>query len=263
AKRVTLGNILAAGLESRVVAVDSQNGEDKDLLSQLPTKDELKKTAKEIPSRVSRWEFDLRRAKKKVHSQTIELIFKLPKNFPEHFATDVFTNDWKLWAITIAGQNLSPVQGSLVEPFTFDVRNIHSDELRILLPKDYSLLDRKATLEIQSNSLLLDIWKNQYDHLGFDYQAPQDGWLVLHYPYDPKWRLTVDGARVQFSKVNGYFMGVRLAEGKHKISLEYWPDTPVRGLIVFSTILVFAALGTVLFLSFRDDGQIIKRISKV
>lgn len=263
ANRVSLGDLLAAGLQDQVVAVEPQDGVNKDLLTRLPVKNELKKKEKDIPTRVSRWEFDLMRARRKFHSKTVQLIFKLPKDFPAYFATDVFTDDWKMWTLSIAGQKLSPVQGSLVVPFTFDVRNIRSDELRILLPKHYSLLDRKATLEIQSNSLLLDIWKNQYDHFGFDYQAPQDGWLVLHYPYDTKWRLTIDGARAQFSKVNGYFMGVRLTEGKHKILMEYWPETPVRWMIILSTILVFAVLGTVLYLSFRDDVRAEKRILKV
>ena len=66
------------------------------------------------------------------------------------------------------------------------------------------------------------------DDFGFIYQAPYDGWLVMHQPFDPKWKLSVDGKPAVFYKTNKSFIGFSLSKGRHAVLLRYWPGTPKR-----------------------------------
>lgn len=69
-----------------------------------------------------------------------------------------------------------------------------------------------------------------------------DGLLVLTIPYDPAWRVTLDGAGVQPEKVQGCLMAVAADAGAHTVELRYIP----RGLVPGAVITALAILGCVI-----------------
>ena len=91
----------------------------------------------------------------------------------------------------------------------------------------------------------MSVWKNEHDNMGINYHAPREGWLIFHYPYDNRWRLTIDDKPVKLYRVNQYFLGAPIKKGEHKILIQYWPDTWLRELIFISiclTIVTFLYL---------------------
>ena len=86
-------------------------------------------------------------------------------------------------------------------------------------------------------SEIIDVWRNEHDNLGISYQAPRDGWLVIHFPFDERWRLTIDNKDAKFYRANKYFVSTPIRKGQHKILIQYWPNTFLRELILASVSL--------------------------
>jgi uncharacterized membrane protein YfhO len=89
----------------------------------------------------------------------------------------------------------------------------------------------------------------------FTIDAPAPGIAVLTEAYVPAdFRVTLDGAPVDYFRVNHAFRGVKIpAAGQHVISYSYWPRH-------FTLSLVFAAIGSViliawLIISFRRPAN--------
>ena len=91
-------------------------------------------------------------------------------------------------------------------------------------------------LTVATPAALMDVWRNTQDQFGFTYNNPRSGWWVMHMPYDPKWQLFIDGKKTPIARVNRYFIGAPLSAGEHQILLTYWPDSPLRPLIIVSLI---------------------------
>lgn len=69
------------------------------------------------------------------------------------------------------------------------------------------------------------------------------GQLVLSIPYDPGWTLYVDGIETDMDLFEDTFIGTYLDEGSHTITLRYFPQGFVPGVIVsIVSILLFVAL---------------------
>ncbi len=181
----------------------------------------------------------------------IEYIFPLPKDFPNYLASTVFSDDRILTRVLLGPKRsieLTPAQGKLIRPFTFDVQNMQKGKFSILLPKGFAADTEPVTLVymVDNTGGIGKVWKNEPDNFGFDYTASKNGWLVIHYPYDSKWRMTVDDRPVQIYRANKSFMGVPLERGKHRILLRYWPSTILRPLIVFSFgTMILTLLGVI------------------
>ncbi len=192
------------------------------------------------------------KAKKQAHEQGIIYQWALPDDFPVHFASAVFTQDRLSVAISIDGKMLEPAQGALVNAGTFDINNRANRSLSILMPGDFKPSREIIDVQIKLPQGMRAITDNRLDRIGFNYQAPGDGWMVVRYPYDAKWQLTVDGKRASIIPVQKYFIGFPLSAGEHKIVLEYWPSSPLRWLIALSLILTVLGLLYVVKLGFRQ-----------
>ena len=58
--------------------------------------------------------------------------------------------------------------------------------------------------------------------------SPEGGWVVLHDPWQPWWRATVDGAAAEILKANVLFRAVAVGPGRHEVRFSF---SPVRGAI--------------------------------
>ncbi len=245
AEHGSLGEILNRNLDRKVILVEGQGGERwvKHLQNLADLSQNMLKGPEEEPVYRS-WEFPFSPSRVRQQGDFKKYIFDLPKDFPSYLSTTIFTDDRLSWQLKIGDHELLPVQGSL-NPWTFDVQNVRQGKLAILLPKDFNTSGITAMLKVKLPEGISDIWRNAYDDFGFNYRAPRDGWLVVHYPFDSKWSLSVDGKPSPIAKVNGYFIGTPLSKGEHRILLRYWPGTPLRIMIFISiilTVLVFFGL---------------------
>ena len=82
--------------------------------------------------------------------------------------------------------------------------------------------------EVHSNSLTAEVI------------APQDGLVVVLDPFFPGWRATLDGAPAELVRADYLFMAVPVKAGRHALSLWYFPDKLLPGLVV--TIVALALL---------------------
>jgi uncharacterized membrane protein YfhO len=95
------------------------------------------------------------------------------------------------------------------------------------------------------------LWRRQFDNLGIIYRARKDGWLVGHYPYDTKWKISVDGNPVAYWRVDKSFIGFPLTRGEHRILIQYWPHSPLRIMLLISALLTTLGLPLLIFLALK------------
>ncbi len=200
------------------------------------------------------WDFSFEQARRRTAGEDVEYSFDLPADFPSYLATNVFTDDRHRFSLRLGARQLWATQGKIIGPFAFDVQNMRSHKLVLSLPADWDVRHQTLSLEAKPFVGISDIWRNEFDNLGFNYQAPDDGWLVFNYPYDKKWRLTMDGQPVQLFKVNRYFLGTPVNRGEHQLLLQYWPDTPLRVMMGVSIIFTVVAFGGLCFLGIRQES---------
>ena len=83
---------------------------------------------------------------------------------------------------------------------------------------------------------------------GFDIAArmESDGWIVLSQPAWNGWRASIDGRRVHVNFANHAFLGVFVPRGSHRVTVDYLPESFLRGRrITFLTLGLLAAMGAV------------------
>jgi hypothetical protein len=187
----------------------------------------------------------------------------LPSNFPEHLASSWFPSEQPYLRFLVDGigqhwQELQNAQGELIRPYTFDVQNIKKGDLNAVFPKNDFPLSRKYVVLYPSseNQGVERLWRRQFDNLGIIYRAKKDGWLVGHYPYDTKWKISVDGKPVTYYRVDKSFIGFPLTQGEHKILIQYWPHSPLRILLLISALLTTVGLPVLIFLALKwEQGR--------
>lgn len=171
--------------------------------------------------------------------------FDLPEGFPKYMTTSIFTRDSNLLKVKMSGKDFVPAQGKLVSPYTFDVQNIARNKLVVALPRKYKWHSDDNilfTYAAQNEIGITHIYQYESDMLEFDYLAKEDGWLVIHYPFDRKWKISIDGIARRVYKANYSFMTLPVREGNQRILIRYWPDTNLRFYIGLSYIVNFMAL---------------------
>jgi hypothetical protein len=198
------------------------------------------------------------------HTQGDIIIFNLnlPPDFPRHRATTWFFDDQKYLRFLVERSEnnwveFNQTQGELVRPYTFDVQNIKEGVMKVAVPKNDFVARQKFAFLYPSdkNTGVMKLWRSQYDNLGIDYRAPRTGWVVFQYPYDKKWKITVDGKIVDYYKVNKSFVGFPLVQGDHKILIQYWPDTSLRVWLLISAILTTLGLPVLIFFALRWEQK--------
>jgi hypothetical protein len=249
-------DILNRGWDHRVVTIDAVGAQTeaamlKGLPASLPEKKEPA-----LEWRTLRLPLDKKYATGKGGLR--EFAIPLPEDFPAYLTTTIFTDDRSLIRAFLDREDsleLTPAQGKLVRPLTFDVNNYRTQALSVMLEKDASVDGVEVVLQYQQNerSGIVDIWKNEPDNFGFDYMASDRGWLVLHYPYDKRWRMKVDGKPAMVQRVNKSFIGVPISAGRHKVLLQYWPGTLLRPFIFVSFLVLIITLWGVTLLAIKEE----------
>lgn len=190
--------------------------------------------------------------------EILQAAFPMPVDLPHYYASTFLTPDENLLRLYLVTgpkevSKFKTAQGDLAGPMTFDVNNLRDGWVTLALPKDVSF--KGAELDFIYPAVpkegMVGIFKNNLDDLGFIYEAPSQGWLVMHQPFDHKWKLTVDGQSTVFYKTNKSFIGFPLSRGHHSILLRYWPDTPVRIFLGMAVMLQMVLLFWILFFSLK------------
>lgn len=91
---------------------------------------------------------------------------------------------------------------------------------------DYNAL-RELQDVLQDESLELTSWKDT--KLSGTITTEQGGVMMTSIPYDPGWKVFVDGVETDITEVKDTFLGVELTPGTHTIELRFMPQGLVLG----------------------------------
>lgn len=80
-------------------------------------------------------------------------------------------------------------------------------------------------------------------YYSFDIKQEEDGYLATTIPYDPNFKIVIDGKSSEIEKINGTFLGAKLDAGNHHIKIEY----KIKGFSL-SIGLSLVGLATVLYM---------------
>lgn len=111
---------------------------------------------------------------------------------------------------------------------------------------DYNAL-REVQDVLQDESLELTSWKDT--KLSGTITTEKGGVMMTSIPYDPGWKVFVDGVETDISEVKDTFLGVELTPGTHTIELRFMPQGLVLGGLI--TALSLAMLLVIWLLTRR------------
>lgn len=244
--------ILSKSYEIKIIVVDKDPN-----ISNIyfPKLSEIKGVYANDPpaQKIKKTKFAISAGKRTSINDLVFLQFVLPQDFPQYITTTVYTNDAKLMNVKIGDKILQPVQGNLISAFTYDVQNISTGKLTIALPVDFTLSnsDIEFAYPEKTDTGIINIYRNEPDNLGLNYNASHDGWLVFHYPYDNKWIVKMDGKTKELFRVNYSFMGVPVEKGLHTILLSYSPYSILRLFIFVSICIVLLGPFVIIWFGIR------------
>ena len=105
---------------------------------------------------------------------------------------------------------------------------------------DYNAL-RALQDVLQDESLELTSWKDT--KLSGTITTEKGGVMMTSIPYDPGWKIFVDGVETDITEVKDTFLGVELTPGTHTIELRFMPQGLVLGgLITVLSLLMLLAI---------------------
>jgi hypothetical protein len=233
----TLQSISSNNLDRRVVLVDAERGDR--ILEHLPL---------HIPSeRLDRksaavWTFSLRNAEV---GDDGSYVLSLPATFPATLSSGVFTTDRENLSLEVGTDVLLPAQGWITRPLQYDLQNIKKGTLRFLMPAGVTLdPGTPITLQYSSSAPLNSLSAIIYepDRMKFSFESERDGWLVLHQPFDLKWRLKINGNDARIYRANLAFMATPISKGGVLVELEYLPFSYLRFFLALSLALSIAII---------------------
>lgn len=100
---------------------------------------------------------------------------------------------------------------------------------------DYNAL-REVQDVLQEESLELTSWKDT--KLSGTITTEKGGVMMTSIPYDPGWKVFVDGVETDITEVKDTFLGVELTPGTHTIELRFMPKGLVLGGLITALSLV-------------------------
>lgn len=100
---------------------------------------------------------------------------------------------------------------------------------------DYNAL-REVQDVLQDESLELTSWKDT--KLSGTITTEKGGVMMTSIPYDPGWKVFVDGVETDITEVKDTFLGVELTPGTHTIELRFMPEGLVLGGLITALSLV-------------------------
>ena len=112
-----------------------------------------------------------------------------------------------------------------------DTVTLHSKTEGQSLSADVYRFDYNALRELQDvlqdESLELTSWKDT--KLSGTITTEKGGVMMTSIPYDPGWKVFVDGVETEITEVKDTFLGVELTPGMHTIELRFMPQGLVLG----------------------------------
>lgn len=138
-----------------------------------------------------------------------------------------------------------------------------NDTLSITLEKgkyklgniQFRTLDVDYLKNIRNNidEFIFDKDKTKGDKIVGNIDVKEDGYFTLSIPYDKGFNIFIDGKKVDYTKVNGSFIGFRIDSGKHYIEIIY--EAPLKRIsIVFSLIGIISLIIVCLIERRRKNG---------
>lgn len=138
-----------------------------------------------------------------------------------------------------------------------------NDTLSITLEKgkyklgniQFRTLDVDYLKNIRNNvdEFIFDKDKTKGDKIVGNIDVKEDGYFTLSIPYDKGFSIFVDGKKVDYTKVNGSFIGFRIDSGKHYIEIIY--EAPLKRIsIIFSLIGIMSLIIVCLIERRRKNG---------
>ena len=116
---------------------------------------------------------------------------------------------------------------------------------------------KKLEERLSKRSLELTKWKDGY--LKGKLSAASDGVLFTSIPYDPSWKIKVDGQKIEAREIFGGFMGISLSAGEHEIEMRFEPEGASFGLLLSITAVLFLVLFLFLMGRGEKDREYFKR----
>lgn len=122
-------------------------------------------------------------------------------------------------------------------------------------PADVPLLAQNATcllygMDVETyNEILGELGAHQFEPERFDdgyvtgsYEAPNDGWLMMTFPTDKGWTVSVNGETVSTQDaLGGAFTAIPVRQGSNRVEMRFVP----RGFVVGCAISAVALIGVV------------------
>ena len=130
------------------------------------------------------------------------------------------------------------------------------DLLHIVFNKGIYKIGNIETYKLNYNSLnkikenqskFIPKTKNIDNKIEGSINMKKDGYFVTSIPFDKGFKITVDNKKIKPLKINKAFLGFKLEEGKHNISIEYIAPYQKEGLI-----LTIIGLGGIIILLIHD-----------
>ena len=134
------------------------------------------------------------------------------------------------------------------------VISLRSETESLFKIKAYSLdEDCLADLVDTLNQNTMHIDEMDSDTLTGTVTADRDGYLVLSIPYDPGFTIKVDGAETEAALFEDMMLAVPVSAGEHTISLEYFPQGMIAGIMI--TLISIAVFVAICLLEKRKKSQ--------
>lgn len=134
----------------------------------------------------------------------------------------------------------SQEQTKLTFTFTKGIYNMSDFETYIL---DYANIETAVN---NIDKLIVDKEKTKGDKIVGKVNVVEDGYFMFTIPYDHNFEIKVDNEKINYEKVDGSYIGFKITEGTHDISLEY--HAPMKKISCIIAILGICLFAIVTFL---------------
>lgn len=131
------------------------------------------------------------------------------------------------------------------EVFTYTLDNQNQTELNFIFsPGEYNISDFETYILDYANieksvskldRLMIDTENTKGDIITGTVNVVKNGYFMFTIPYDDNFEIKVDNKKIKYEKVDGIFIGFKITEGTHDISLEY--HAPLKYLSCYLSII--------------------------
>lgn len=151
-------------------------------------------------------------------SQLTPLLWRLNSSAPLlNFSLAVYPSDGSDYALAVASSDLEFSNGN----------------------KSF-VINSEANVGEKSVGRVLSV-KSRSGLYQADVESLGDGWLILRESFNAGWSAKINGEAVEIVRTNQFFMGIKVPQGKHKISFEFRPRQLDLGLF-FAALSVIALI---------------------